>query len=163
MRARTWRASLFTVVAGALVVGLGGTVLAQASEVGTWKLNLAKSKYSPGPAPKSATTKIEDVAGGAKVTVDQVQADGSVIHWEYTANYQDRKENRVAGNNPDADMVVRTRMNATTVRSINKKFGKITTTNTSVVSGDGKTRSVTTTGTNARGQTVSNVAVYDRQ
>ena len=163
MPARMWRASLFTVVASAFVVGLGGTALAQTSEVGTWKLNVAKSKYSPGPAPKSATTKIEEAGAGVRITVDQVQADGSVTHWEYTANYQDRKDNRVTGNNPDADMIARTRTNASTVRSTNKKAGKVTTTNISVVSSDGKTRTVTTTGTNARGQTVNNVTVYDRQ
>jgi len=44
-----------------------------------------------------------------------------------------------------------------------KKADKVTTTNISVVSSDGKTRTVTTTGTNARGQTVNNVTVYDRQ
>jgi hypothetical protein len=163
MQARMWQPPLFTLVVSALVVGLGGQALAQTSEVGTWKLNVAKSKYSPGPAPKSGTTKIEEGGAGLKIAVDQVQADGSVTHWEYTANYQDKKDNRVTGNNPDADMIARTRTNATTVRSTNKKFGKITTTNMSVVSSDGKTRTVTTTGTNARGQTVNNVTVYDRQ
>ncbi len=163
MQASMWHASLFTVVASAFVVGLGGTALAQTSEVGTWKLNVAKSKYSPGPGPKSATTKIEEAGAGARVIVDQVQADGTVTHYEYTANYQDRKDNPVIGNNPDANTVVRTRSNPTTVRSINKMDGKVTTTNISVVSSDGKTRTVTTTGTNARGQTVNNVTVYERQ
>jgi hypothetical protein len=49
------------------------------------------------------------------------------------------------------------------VKSILKKGGKVTTTQTSAVSSDGKTRTVTTTGTDAAGQTVNNVAVYDRQ
>ncbi len=163
MQTRLWHASLLAVVASALVVGLGGTALAQTSEVGIWKLNVAKSKYSPGPGPKSATTRIEEAGAGVRVIVDQVQADGTVTHYEYTANYQDRKDNRVTGNNPDADTVVRTRSNPTTVRSTNKRDGKVTTQNISVVSSDGKTRTVTTTGTNARGQTVNNVTVYDRQ
>ena len=139
-------------------------VLAQGtdSQVGTWKLNLAKSKYSPGPAPKSATTKIEAVGAGTKVIVDQAQADGSMRHWEFTANY-DGKDNPITGNNPDADMVARTRINATTIQTISKKGGKVTTTQTSAVSADGKTRTVTTKGVNAAGQTVNNVAVYDRQ
>ena len=89
-------------------------------------------------------------------------ASTGAIHWEYTANY-DGKDSRVTGNNPDADMIARTRVNATTVKSVNKKGGKLTTTNTSVVSSDGKTRTVTTTGMSAAGQTVNNVAVYDKQ
>lgn len=162
MLARTRQAYLFAAVAASLGIVLAGTALAQSNnEVGVWKLNTAKSKYSPGPAPTSATTKIEAAGAGVKVTVDQATSTGA-IHWEYTANY-DGKDSRVTGNNPDADMIARTRVNATTVKSANKKSGKLTTTNTTVVSSDGKTRTVTTTGMNAAGQTVNNVAVYDKQ
>ena len=56
---------------------LVGEAFAQSDpQVGVWKLNLAKSKYSPGPPPKSATTKIEAVGAGTKVVVDQVAGDG---------------------------------------------------------------------------------------
>ena len=130
-------------------------------QVGVWKLNLAKSKYSPGPAPKSGTTTIEAAGAGAKVTVDQELADGTKRHWTFTANY-DGKDSPVTGN-PEADTVARTRINATTVQTVSKKGGKVTTTQTSAVSSDGKTRTVTTTGVNAAGQQVSNVAVYEKQ
>ena len=93
------------------------------------------------PAPKSATTKIVAVGAGTKVIVDQAQADGSMRHWEFTANY-DGKDNPITGNNPDADMVARTRINATTIQTISKKGGKVTTTQTSEVSADGKTRTL---------------------
>ena len=164
MQIRLKRACLSTVFGGVLVAAIGGTVLAQNSDpqVGTWKLNLAKSKYSPGPPPKSQTTKIEAVGAGTKVTVDQVAGDGTVRHWEFTANY-DGKDVTVTGNNPDADMVARTRVNASTIKTVSKRGGKVTTTQTSAVSSDGKTRTVTTTGTNGGGQSVNNVAVYDRQ
>ena len=164
MQTRMTRACLSTAVAGVLAAMLGAAVVAQSpdSQVGTWKLNVAKSKYSPGPAPKSATTKIEAAGAGTKVIVDQTQADGTVRHWEVTANY-DGKDSSITGNNPDADMLARTRVNATTIKTINKKGGKVTTTQTSTVSADGKTRTVTTTGMNAAGQEVKNVAVYDRQ
>jgi hypothetical protein len=69
----------------------------------------------------------------------------------------------VTGNNPDMDTVARTRIDAATVQTISKKGGKVTTTQTSAVSADGKTRTVTTTGMNASGQQVNNVAVYERQ
>ena len=131
-------------------------------QVGTWKLNLAKSKYSPGPGPKSATTKIEAVGAGTKVSVDQTLADGTARHWEFTANY-DGKDSPVTGNNPDADTVARTRIDANTVQTVAKKGGKVTTTQTSAVSSDGKTRTVMTKGVNASGQQVNNVAVYEKQ
>jgi hypothetical protein len=147
-----------------IVALLGGTVLAQTpdSHVGTWKLNVAKSTYSPGPAPKSATTKIEAAGAGTKVTVDQSPAEGAVRHWEFTADY-DGKDVAVTGNNPDGDMIARTRVDANTVSSTLKKSGTITNRQTSVVSSDGKVRTVTTTGTNGAGKTVKNVAVYDKQ
>ena len=142
---------------------VASALLAQSDpQVGVWKLNLAKSKYSPGPAPQSGTTKIEAAGAGARVIVDQVSADGIARHWEFTANY-DGKDSPVTGNNPDADMVARTRTNANTVQTISKKGGKVTTTQTSVVSADGKTRTVTTKGVNASGQQVNNVAVYEKQ
>jgi len=97
-----------------------------------------------------------------KVTVDQEIADGSKRHWSFTAAY-DGKDSPVTGNNPDADTVARIRLNPTTVQTTSKKGGKVTTTQTSEVSKDGKTRTVTTKGVNAKGEQVSNVAVYEKQ
>jgi hypothetical protein len=152
-----------------LVVCLGlsamfvGPVLAQNdSQVGVWKLNAAKSKYSPGPKPTSATTTIEAAGAGTKVSVDQTLPDGTKRQYSFTSNY-DGKDVPVVGNSPDSDTVARTRVNATTVRTVAKKGGKLTTTQTSTVSSDGKTRTVTTKGVNAAGKPVSNVAVYERQ
>ena len=159
----TIRRLVSSVACVGFAVFLAGAPLAQSDpQVGVWKLNLAKSKYSPGPAPKSGTTKIEAAGAGTKVIVDQVTGDGTVRHWEFTANY-DGKDSPVTGNNPDADMVARTRTNANTVEMVSKKAGKVTTTQTSVVSADGKTRTVTTRGVNASGQQVNNVAVYEKQ
>ena len=76
-----------------------------------------------------------------------------------SADY-DGKDSPVTGNNPDADTVARTLINATTVQTVSKKAGKVTTTQTSACRVDGKTRTVTTKGVNASGQQVSNVAVY---
>ena len=83
-------------------------------------------------------------------------------HWEFTADY-DGKDSPVTGNSPDSDTVARTRLNATTVQTVSKKGGKVTVTQTSAVSSDGKTRTVTTKGVNASGQEVNNVAVYEKQ
>jgi hypothetical protein len=153
MQARMRQMYLFAVVAVALVVVLCGTALAQSSnsEVGTWKLNVAKSKFSLGTALKSGTTKIEAAGAGVKVTVDTVSADGTTRHWEFTANY-DGKENPITGNSPfgnpltgnspfgDVVALARTRVDANTTRTVYKNGGKVTVTQTTVVSGDGKTR-----------------------
>jgi hypothetical protein len=164
MHTRMRQAYLFTVVAATSVAILAGSAFAQSGNphVGTWKLDVAKSKYSPGPATKSGTTKIEAAGTSVKYTVDQVTGDGTVRHWEFTANY-DGKDSPVTGNNADADMVALTRINANTVQLVNKRGGKVTTTQTSVVSSDGKTRTITTKGTNAQGQPVNNVVHYARQ
>ena len=140
------------------VVALGGTALAQSA--GTWKLNLEKSKYSEGQAPKSMTLVYEPAGEGVKVTVDQMPADGPAIHYAYSANY-DRKDVPVVGN-PNADMAARTRVNATTTTLVNKKGGKVMSTATLAVSADGKTLTITTTGKNAKGQNVDSVAVYEK-
>jgi hypothetical protein len=163
--------ALFSVVAVASAVALGGTVFAQSSdsEIGTWRLNVAKSSFQPGTALKSSTLKFEAAGAGVKITVDQLAADGTVRHSKSTLNY-DGKDNplelgvaRDTGNNPFGDIVARTRINATATELAWKKGGNITTAMINAVSRDGKTLISTTTGTNAQGQTVFSVAVYDKQ
>jgi hypothetical protein len=164
MMPRIRQAYVLAAVAVTSVVVLGGTALAQSgnSEVGTWKLNLAKSKYNGAPAPKGQTVKTEAAGAGIKTTVDIVVADGTVRHFEYTANY-DGKDNPVIGNSVNGDTMARTRINTNTTKIVNKQDRKVTVTQTSVVSKDGKTRTVTSTGTNALGQKVNSVQVFDRQ
>jgi hypothetical protein len=153
------QASLFTAVVIALAVAVGGTAFAQG--VGTWKLNVAKSKYQQGQAPKSTTLIYEAAGQGIKVTVDTVQANGSPLHYAYTANY-DGKDVPVVGN-PNADMAARTRVNATTTQLVNKKGGKVLSNVTLVTSSDGKVLTITTKGTDATGRNVDSVAVYEKQ
>lgn len=160
---RLFRRTLASAVVCAGVLALVVPALAQTdSQVGVWKLNVAKSKYSPGPGPTTATSTIEAAGAGTKVSVDQTFADGSKRQYTFTSNY-DGKDVPVVGNNPDADTLARTRVNASTVKTVSKKGGKVTTTQTSTVSRDGKTRTVTTKGVNGKGQRVNNVAVYERQ
>ena len=150
------RLTIRSLVPSIVCLGLSAVLVAAAfaqadPQVGVWRLNVAKSKFSPGPAPKSASTTIEAAGKGTKVVVDQVMTDGPKRHWEFTADY-DGKDSPVTGNNPDSDTVARTRLNATTVQTVSKKGGKVTVTQTSAVSSDGKTRTVTTKGVNASGQ-----------
>ncbi|MEI6667539.1 MAG: hypothetical protein WCP29_05220 [Acidobacteriota bacterium] len=163
MQARTRQASLFAAVALGLVVVLAGAALAQTNNprIGSWKLNLAKSTYTGGEAPKNSTFTIVAAGAGVKVTVDGVNADGSVSHWIYTTNY-DGKDSPVTGS-PNRDVVAATRVGSNTVNSVYKKDGKVTVTQTSVLSGDGKAITITGKSTDAKGKSVDFVEVYERQ
>ncbi len=129
--------------------------------VGTWTLNHAKSKFQPGPAPKDQTTIMEASAQGIKATTKATDAAGKATTTSYTAGY-DGKDYAVTGN-ADYDTVSLKRVNANTVEFTRKKAGKIVQTGTNVVAADGKSRTVTTTGTNAQGQKINNLAVYDKK
>jgi hypothetical protein len=164
MQARMRQTCLFAALAVTVVVVLAGTTFAQSSSsnLGTWKLNLAKSKYSPGTAPKSATFTNVAAGAGVKTTADSVATDGTVFHSEYTVVY-DGKDNPITGNSLNGDVAAGTRIDANTVRFIYKKGGKVTVTTTNVVSSDRKTYTITAKGTNTLGQTINTVAVYDKQ
>jgi hypothetical protein len=129
--------------------------------MGTWKLNVAKSKYSPGPAPQALTVKVEPSGQGEKVTAEFVNADGTRTTTLYTANF-DGKDNPLTGSQI-ADTVSLKRIDARTTDRTDKKGGKVAQTLRRVVSKDGKTMTVTTKGTNAQGQAVNNVAVFAKE
>jgi len=159
MQARM-RQMCLTVVVVASVVLLAGTAFAQ-TNIGTWKLNVAKSKYNAGTPPKSSTFTTEVAGAGVKTTLDSVAADGTVSHSVYTANY-DGKDSPITGKNNNGDMIARTRVDANTTRSIYKQGGKVSVTQTAVVSSDGKTMTITAKGTNAAGQPVDSVGVWEK-
>jgi len=131
------------------------------SLLGTWVLNVAKSKHTPGPPPKEQTTIFEAAGQGLKVTTKGIDSDGKPTMTAYTANY-DGKDYPVTGN-PAWDMVSLKRVNANTVQFTRKRAGKVVQTATSVVSKDGKTRTITATGVDAQGQKIKNVSVYDKK
>jgi hypothetical protein len=154
--------SVLLAVTAVAVLALTAVTIAADNNLGTWKLNLAKSKFSPGPAPKSQTLKIEAWGDdGVKYTADGIDADGKPTHWELQAKY-DGKFVPFKGN-PDADMLAYKRIDANAVEATTQRMGKVTGTTKIVVSKDGKTRTLTQTGTNAKGQTINNVSVYDKQ
>ena len=148
----------------ALALALMVTVQAADSQVATWKLNLAKSTYSPGPAPKSGTLKIEAAGDGVKFTNNGVGADGKTTHSMYTATYDGKEFKAQMGTLPNgADTGSLKRIDAQTVETTFKGKGKLMVVARAVVSADGKTRTTTVTGTDADGKPVKNVIVYDRQ
>jgi len=149
--------------AGAILV-LAALSQAQSKDpfVGTWKMNVAKSTYSPGPAPKSVSSVYEAVGKGYKITATSEPATGPTQQWSYTTNL-DGADTPITGNNPNADTIAVKRIDANTLEAVNKKGGQTTTTSRNVVSADGKTRTLTTTGVDGQGRKVQNVIVFEKQ
>jgi hypothetical protein len=160
-----WRAFSFGVVlALGVVLGAGVVSLsAQGSDprIGTWKLNLAESKYSPGPAPQSVTVIVQPSGQGEKVTTEAVNAAGTRTTTQYTADF-DAKDYPVTGSQI-YDTVSLKRIDAWTTEGTYKKGSTEALTMRRAVSQDGKTMTVTTTGKNAQGQAINSVAFYQKQ
>ena len=144
-----------------LTLVLGATASAADNWVGTWKLNVAKSTYSPGPAPQGNTAKLEAWDGGLKATADGVAADGKPTHTEFAAKF-DGKDYPFAGS-PNGDTISLKRIDDYTYEAVLKKQGKPTVTSRNIISKDGKTRTQIQTGTDAEGRVVNNTLVWDRQ
>lgn len=149
-------------LAGFMAIALGSGVQAQAPKglEGTWKLNTAKSKFSPGPAPKSMTVTYTPEGDGMKIVVDVTPAEGAAQHWEMSGK-ADGKEATVTGN-PNADTASFKRVDDRTTESTFKKDGKVTATNRRVLSADGKTLTITSRGTTIDGKPRHDVQVFEK-
>jgi hypothetical protein len=157
------RKSLFVgaLVVCAVMVFSSSIVLAADNWLGTWKLNVAKSKYSPGPAPKSLTLKFDASKDGTRLTSDGVDAEGKATHGTYASKF-DGKDVPWEGN-PDADTAAPKKIDDNTYENVWKKGGKVTVNAKAAVSKDGKTFTVSQTGKNAKGETVNNTMVFEKQ
>jgi hypothetical protein len=133
------------------------------NSIGTWKLNVEKSKYSPAPMPvKSLTVTREAADGGVKQTTTGEQADGTAINASYTAKF-DGKDVPVTGNAP-YDTISIKQVNANTFTDARKKTGgPYQATSRLVISNGGKTMTTTTKGTNAAGKAMISTFVFDKQ
>jgi hypothetical protein len=128
--------------------------------MGTWKLNEAKSKFPPG-APKNHTVVYEAAGDKTKVTVDGVDGEGKPTHNEWTGLF-DGKDYPLKGD-PTADTRSYKKIDDHTTELTNKKDGKVVATGKIVISADGKSRTVTVSGTDPKGKKVTSTAVYDKQ
>ena len=145
-----------------LVVLLFGAAVTFAADpnMGTWKLNEAKSKLAAG-APRNHTVVYAAAGENVKVTVDGTDANGKPVHNEWTGKF-DGKDYPVTGD-PDSDMRSYKRVDANTLDLIVKKAGKVTSTVRVVVSADGKSRTVIVNATDAKGKKTSTTYFYDKK
>jgi hypothetical protein len=154
---------LMTSVLGlATVFAVGTATMAADTNVGVWKLNLAKSQYDPGPAPTSQTLKIEAWGSdGVSYSSDGMDAAGKPTHSEFQAKYNEKFV--PFKGNPDADMISYKRIDPNTIDSTTQLNGKVTGHTRVVVSPDGRTRTLTQTGKNVKGQDFHNMLVFEKQ
>ena len=128
--------------------------------VGTWKLNEAKSKIAAG-APKNNTVVYDTAGDNIKITIDGTSGDGKPMHNEWTGKY-DGKDYPVTGNSLEDSRSLK-KIDDHTLALTMKKDGKVTGTGRIVLAPDGKSRTVTTTRTDAKGKKTISSAVYDKQ
>jgi hypothetical protein len=151
------------VLAGLASIGLlTTTVFAADNFTGTWKLNVQMSQYNPGPPLRSLTSTVQVMGDTINFTFDGYEANGKSITPGELIIKLDGKDYPIA-EDPARDTVSMKKIDDYTLEETNKKGGKVTTVTRTVYAKDGKSRTATTTGTNAEGQKVNNVAFFDRQ
>ena len=154
MKARTLLLCLALCFAGAAMC------FAQDPNVGTWKLNEAKS-HIPAGAVKINSMAVSSEGDNMKVTQDGTDRDGKPLHMEWTGKF-DGKDYPVTGS-PVMDSRSYKKMGGSTLASDSKKDGKVVSSARSTISADGKTRTVHATQTDPSGKKITLTAVFDKQ
>jgi hypothetical protein len=138
----------------------GAVCFASDAQMGTWKLNEAKSKIAAGMT-KNTTVVFEGAGDNIKVTIDGTTADGKPVHSEWTGKL-DGKNYPVTGD-PASDSRSYKQIDDQTLAFVIKKDGKVTISGRAVISPDGKTRTATASGTDPQGKKFKSTSVYDKQ
>lgn len=159
MQTRTLRCAT---VLGIVVVLFGIRSAAQSADpiIGTWVLNVAKSKFT-GPAPKSESRTYVVAGKEIKATSTGVDAEGKPTAGGWTI-VSDGKDVPLTGN-PDADVLSLKQIDAFSTEFALKKAGKVVITGTRTISRDGTVMTITNKGTNAKGQAVNDVLVFEKR
>jgi len=156
-------------LAAAAFLGVSTAVLAaQANDpikandplIGTWELNVAKSTVKLSPPEKSETRPYTLVGQELKATSSAVMMDGKTVTSSWTVVYdgKDRPETALSG-----DSLSLTRTDPFHSTAVEKRNGKVSLTSTRVIAPDGKSFTLTAKGTNAKGEVVSEVSVFDKK
>jgi hypothetical protein len=160
--ALTWVVAVVVIVSG-MVFPTAVQLTAQSASrfSGTWRLNVMKSKFMPGPTPKSGVLKVEQTTGGRHSIVETMAPDGSTDRSEYTAPL-DGKDHPLKGSG-NADTVSLRQVNQTTIERTDKRRGQVVMLHTLKMSPDGRTLTVNVKGVTGAGDHVDNLMVWDRQ
>jgi hypothetical protein len=142
------------------VLLIGTMSFAQSPSLGTWKLNEAKSKLVAG-LPKNTAVKYEADGDSFKATVDGVDRQGKPTHTVWVGKF-DGKDYPVTGD-PTADTRAIKQIDPHTLEMTSKKAGKVTITGKIVIAPDGKSRTLTASGTDSMGMKIESMLFYDKQ
>src|SRR5436853_4172830 len=158
---------IFTLLAAVtLLLPASATMLAQTQKdahIGTWKLNVAKSKFNPGPGYKSETRTYTPTVDGYKFEGERVNPDGSTQKYGFTVKY-DNKDYPVTGKDPGgADTIAVKLVDANNIESTSKKGRDVLYTSKVEVSQDRKVMTITTKDKNPDGEPFDNLQVDDSQ
>lgn len=151
------------------IAAFSSSLLAEKNSAsGTWKLNTAKSKFSPGPEPKSATLTLEVKDDSVKTSYEEIEANDSHVTYEYIATYDDGKDYPITGSGRSellsgAETVGLRRSGSNSFGAQFKKSGQVVMTNRTVLSKDGKSLAITTNGADSKGQPIALMTVWDKQ
>jgi hypothetical protein len=150
----------------AALLGAGTRVSAQTQIedgwLGTWKENIDKSTYRPGPAPKSpSVAKWERDGQGLKITTDLTDEKGAPGHWAITSQL-DGKDAPITGGPAGMTRSVKL-LEPRTYEIVTKMGGKELTTTRAILSPSGQLLRFVTSGANAQGQAVSDIIIWEKQ
>lgn len=148
------------------VLAMTTTLTAQKADnsLGTWQVNIATSKYTPSPWPVKSLTVVREAApGGIKVTTTGERTDGTAVNTSYTANY-DGTPAGVTGNGAPYDTVsIKEADSNIFMYEARNTTGKYHANGRIVISNEGKTMTLTATGTDADGKEMTLSLVYDKK
>ena len=148
-------------ILAALLSALLGAPATDPRVLGTWQLNVAKSKFSPGAPYRSETRKYETTDRGVKCTITRVFANGRSASIEYVAGY-DSMEYPVRGSN-DYDTIKLKKVDDVTFEGVLSHADRVVAFTRRLISEDGKTMTITFESPDFQGSPVHNVMVYDRR
>lgn len=155
---------MFSLALVVLAIAAPLAALGADNSLGTWKVNVEASKYTPAPWPVKSLTMVRETApGGVKVTASGERTDGTAINTAYIANY-DGTPGGVTGKGAPYDTVSIKQVDANTFTYEAKNTtGKYRASGRIVISSDGKTMTMTAKGMDADGNEMTLTLVYDKQ
>ena len=156
------KSSLRFAILAVLALLVPGQIFAQTPVVGSWKLNVKKSKPGNAALPRSEMRTVEARGDGVKVDYDGINANGDSFSYGYVANF-DGKDNAITGDGQPADTIALERIDTNTCRSTLKKAGQVIATEEILVSKNGKVTTLTIKETDASGQPTTAVNVFEKQ
>jgi len=129
--------------------------------IGTWRLNVQKSRYAPGTCPKRMVIQMEPAGGGVQYRSETTYANGATSYSRYTADYNGA-EAIVTGAKGLMTPVSLKRIDSRTVLASYSRAFRVLATSRRVVSSDGKVMTITTISNDKDGKAVTNVGVYEK-